>query len=85
MKCDTCGTELVIADGKKSGFCHVCGSTFRVDASGSQVYDKSAIKEFAKAVVDEQEARKKAAPADPPDPPPDPPDPPENPDKKWEK
>jgi len=83
MKCNTCQTEVIIRDGKDSGYCYVCGEVFKVDKEGQQVYDRSVVKEIASAVADEMEERRKKR-AVPPDPPDDPPDPPENPDKKWD-
>ncbi len=84
MKCDTCDAEVVIRDGTKGGYCHVCGTPFRVDEKGSQVYDPEFVERFIEGVSDRVVKRLK--PPDPPeDPPPDPPDPPEHPDKKWEK
>jgi len=78
MKCANCKMELVIVDGKEGGYCHGCGSEFRVE-KGTQVHDAEASDKFADLVADKVFKRLK-----PPEPSPDPPDPPDDPEEKWD-
>lgn len=59
MKCNNCGEDLVIPDGKEAGHCVHCGASFKVEeSSGKQTLDDSIIDRIADRVVEKIEAKR---------------------------